>query len=163
VAIVVPTPNTTITSAWGKSVADQLNLVHELVYAQTVTAVGMVGVTAPTAVTLVAGPATTFDGAPVMVEFYAAQAQCGAGAGTAILFNLWDGGSDLGYYGQIINVAASILTVPVFLSRRLTPSAGSHTYIAKAWVPAGSGGSVGAGPGGINALPPMFLRVTRAT
>lgn len=163
--IVVPTPNTVITSAWGKSVADTINenIPRELAYAQVTAAVNPTGVTAPTANTVVGTGALTLDGRAVLIEFYAPQMRTGTGVGTSLILNLWDGATDLGYMAQAINPGTGGMTVPCHFARRLVPSAGSHAYSVRVWVPAGAGGSIGAGPGGIDQVAPAFIRVSRAT
>lgn len=107
------------------------------------------------------GGAWTFDGSPVLIEFYAPQAQTGAAAGASLMLQLFDGATDLGYWGQCISPAAAVLTAPVNLRRRLVPTAGSHTYRVTAWVPTGHPGNIGMGPGGAGQLAPGLFRVSR--
>jgi hypothetical protein len=135
---------------------------REMGFSQQTSTIVLSGVTAATANTIVALGPIPFDGNPVLVEFYAAQLSVGAGVGTSIMCNLWDGSTDIGYLAQAINSGTGAAVTPCYAARRLTPTPGSHAYGVRAWVPAGAGGSVGAGPGGIGQLPPSFIRVTRA-
>jgi hypothetical protein len=137
---------------------------EELAYAQITAAVSVTATTAATAQTAVTAPATTFDGSAVVIEFSSPQFQTPSSAASAsFMINLWDGSTDLGYHGQVITPAAFTTTVPGFIQRRIVPTAGSHTFSIRAWIPAGTGGgSVGAGTGGIGQLAPAYLRITRA-
>lgn len=160
-AIVVPTPNTTITSAWGKSVADALNLWTragagaELVYAQITASVSVTNGFAG-AQTFVDGGAATYDGSPVIVEAYCPYVTSPA-AGVTYL-GLWDGATFLTQLGSV-GISAGQVAVPVHARYRLTPTAASHAYKIGTWLNAGPGpGRMDAG----GAYVPGFIRVTRA-
>jgi hypothetical protein len=147
---------------WNGSAWVDINANSELAYAELTAPVNPSGTTAPTANTVVGTSAITLDGGPISVEFRSPQVQTGPGVSTSLMLNLWDGATDLGFLGQLISPGSGVLTVPVHCARRLVPTAGSHAYSIRAWVPAGAGGTVGAGPGGINQLSPAYIRVTRA-
>ncbi len=159
-AIVVPTPNTTITSAWGKSVADALNMWPragagaEIVYAQTTTAVVVTNQSSAGSHLFVDGGAATYDGGPVSIEVFCPYVTSPAAA--QIFIGLYDGAT---YLGQLaaVSAASGAIAVPVDARYRLTPTAGSHTYKVGAWVGSGSG-RMDAG----TAFVPGFIRVTRA-
>jgi hypothetical protein len=136
----------------------------ELFYNEITASVPISNTTAATSHLVAGGGAWTFDGGPVLIEFFAAQAQTGnAGAGASLMFQLYDGTTDLGYWGQFISPAAGVLCTPVNLRRRVTPTAGVHSYKVGAWVPNGGPGNVGMGPGGAGQLPPGLFRVSRCS
>jgi hypothetical protein len=166
VAIVVPTPNTTITSAWGKSVADALNkwpapgAGAEIVYAQITAPITVTSTAAAAAHTFVDGGPATYDGSPVVLEAFSPYVTCPAGGGTQI--GLWDGATFLTILGQIgIGAGSLAVAAALNLRYRFTPSAGSHAYKTGTWVSTGSG-QVMAGTGTGGGYVPGFLRITRA-
>jgi len=164
VAIVVPTPNTTITSAWGKSVADAINgaIPPELYYNQITAPLAVTATAANASQLVIAGAAVAYDGRPVIIEFSSPALLTPNIAGGAVTINLIEGGTDLGYLGQAQASNPSILTGVTF-RRRLTPTAGNHTYQIAAWRTAGAANAtVFAGPGGADQYPPAFMRIIRA-
>jgi hypothetical protein len=131
----------------------------ELAYAQITALVTVTVVAEASAVTVVTAPATTFDGTPVILEFYAQQITPGAGA--TILINVWDGAANIGWIGQFASPAGGGVTVSGVVQRRLTPTAGSHTYSIRAYAVT-TAGSIGAGAGGAaSTVAPAFIRITR--
>jgi hypothetical protein len=164
VAIVVPTPNTTITSAWGKSVADAINalqLPRELAYAQitankSITATGAVGGDA-----VVSAPATVFDGSAVALDFFSpAVVPASIAAATVQLF-LYEGGTVLCTLAVVSTTTAGQAYVPVFATRRFTPAAGSHTYGIGAFRELGNGTVVAGAGAGVGQFAPAFIRITK--
>jgi hypothetical protein len=164
VAIVVPTPNTVITSAWGKSVADAINAAPgtELAYAQITTNVTVNTGSEGSANLVVSAPAITLDGTTaILVEFYAGAVIPAALANAVVHVYLSDTpGVSLGRLAMVSNPAAANLYVPVYAARRLTPAAGNKTYQVGAYQ-SGGNGSIAAGPGGTGAWGPAFIRITR--
>jgi hypothetical protein len=63
---------------------------------------------------------------------------------------------------MIINPAAAQLALPGYAQRRITPTAGAHTYSFAATVSGGTG-TVAASTGGLGQYQPAFIRITRAT
>jgi hypothetical protein len=159
--IVVPTPNTTITSAWGKSVADAINLDWELAYAELTSplAIGPSGEATSNSVAIT-GP-ITHDGRPILIEFFAPVIQLPPGVGST--FNVWlfQDAVSMGLLSATMSVVAGQGTVSVYGARRLAAPSGTHSYSARAACSSGSG-SVIAGPGGTGNNMPAFLRVSRA-
>lgn len=133
--------------------------VAELAYAQATAPVTITNSAAASSHLVVGDSARTYDGSPVMINFFAIALTPNITAGS-IMFNLFDGGTDLGYFAQVI-ASAPTITIPVSASRRITPTAGSHQYRITAWVPAGGTGTIQAGAGGAGVLPPAHLRITR--
>ena len=96
--------------------------------------------------------AHTFDGSPVMVEFFCPT--CGPTAAVGI--SLFEGST------QITNLYVQVGgNGPATGRYRFTPSAGSHTYKVTGYVNSGSAGLT-AGNGGTGAVGPMFIRFTKA-
>lgn len=105
----------------------------EFDYAQITSNHSVTATTAAAATTVVSLPARVYDGTTViMVEFYSFGGL--TGANSTIVINLWDGSTDLGRLCQVQAVTAGV-QVGAHMNGcwRITPSAASHTYIAKAW------------------------------
>lgn len=85
-------------------------------------------------------PAVTFNGLDtVELVYYAAAAVLEVKVGTpsyALVLNLWDASTDLGRIAVMQTPVApsAELAIPIQVSNRRTPSAGSHTYKIRGWV-----------------------------
>lgn len=127
----------------------------ELDYAQVTSDVSVTATAEATPNDAVALPARVYDGSTVIIlEFFCAGVNTGATASSEVLINLWDDATDLGRWGE--QFGASQIN-PVLLRRRLTPSAASHTYKARAWRVASNGILKCTSP-----YLPMFIRSCRA-
>lgn len=130
----------------------------ELFYGQ-ITAAAVISATADaTPQEIIPGAAVTYTGVPVWIEFFAPQARSQSAADLRIA--LWDASTSIGIIGTLGagGGAQNILPVPVYLKRRLTPSAGSHTYRVCA---AGTGSPrIEAGTGVYPFQAPAFLRIS---
>ena len=100
------------------------------------------------------------DGGPILVEFYAPSARCfGTDNMSIALFE--DGVQKAEPWGESVGSASTVAATPVYLTYRLSPSAGSHTYQVRArsnqsqQIRAGSGGT------GSPAYAPAFIRVSK--
>jgi hypothetical protein len=134
----------------------------EISYTQITASVTVNTASAAGANLIVADSARTYDGSPIMIEFFAPAAGSPNVTNGQMLFNLYDGATDLGWMGQVLG-STSQVQVPVHLRRRLVPAAGSHTYRVGAYLPVvATGAGVVAGVGGPGVFPPAFLRITRA-
>lgn len=114
--------------------------------------VSITATTGATAQTIVTGTSLTYDGNPVMLQFFAPRIDTGT---TFIVPVLYDGLTQL---GQLASITGSGNPAPLFY--RFTPSAGTHQYIVKAFVDAGSG-TVFDGNGALGNLMPLFIRITK--
>jgi len=164
VPIVVPTPNTTITSAWGKSVADAINgaIPRELAYTQVTASKTVTATVEASADLVVAGPAVTYDGSTaVVVEVFSPAVTPPLAAGASLFLWLYQDGASIGRLAGLVTPSATQLVLPVYAARRITPTAGSHAYSFAATV-SGASGSVFAGAGGLGQYMPAFIRITRA-
>lgn len=114
---------------------------------------------------VVTGNPVTYDGqTTVLIEFFAPTLLPAASASAALRLYLFDGSTNLGRLGDTTTPSATAERVgPVVGKRRLTPSAGSHTYSIRAATTTGTG-TVGAGAGGAAAnFLAAFLRITRVS
>lgn len=99
-------------------------------------------------------PAYTFDGSEVWIEFYSPRVSSSGSFGLA----LWDGVVN---HSELANVILGG-DVPVYARRRLTPTAGSHTFKVRAYCNnAGPGAVYGGSATGPGAYWPCFLRVLK--
>jgi hypothetical protein len=162
--IVVPTPNTTITSAWGKSVADAINNAAELAYVQITAPKSVTSNVEATADLIVAAPAVVYDGVnPVLIEFFCPGVSPPTTLGATLSLWIFQDGTSIGR-AAVTTPAASALYAPVHMVRRLTPTAASHTYAIHGTSSTGTAGTVNAGPGGTGAQwIPSFIRIVGAT
>lgn len=141
------------------------NLTEELAYNEYTSDVTVTATTEATANTVVTASAVTFDGATqAIIEFFTPWADQPATPAT-LKFWLYDGSSSIGQTGMYASSSANggttSLYLPVYLSRRLTPSAASHTYSIRASVTSGTG-TVHGGAGGAGVLVPGFIRIRSA-
>lgn len=153
-------PFTSILSAAG-GITPVSTVGQELGYAQITAVVPVTAITAATATVVVTAPAITFDGSTVaLIEFFAPDVYLGAGAGSQVIIDLWDGATRL---GQLAAPSSSVGDVqfPVSASARLTPLAAAHIYSVRAWRVAANGIIV-AGSGAINENQPAYIRITQA-
>lgn len=134
---------------------------YEFDYVEFTSGVNITATTEGTANTVVTGSAVAYDGSTaVLIEFETSYFQ----AVVADNGRLWlyDGASSIGQVAVVTNPhATNVLRVPVRVSRRLTPSAATHTYSIR-----GSTGSgtavVNAGAGGNGNSMPGYIRIIRA-
>lgn len=134
---------------------------YELAHAILSASVTANAVAEASATQIVGAPALAFDGnTPILIEFYCPALVAGGALTGGV--NLWDGSTDLGrlFDGTLVNTVAS--NYPVHLSRRLTPSNGTHTYSARIWTTTASNFIARAGVGTAGTPLPGFLRITRA-
>jgi hypothetical protein len=132
----------------------------ELGYSQFTSNVAITSTTAGSGDTVISPLTVVCDGSPIVVEFFAPQVRPGTNSNEEMSISLYeDGSEETRQWGRFYNGAGGFDNKPAHLARRLTPSAGSHTYSVKAYVNAGSG-SVGGGSGGTSSAP-GFLRVSK--
>lgn len=136
---------------------------NELTYAEATSQVAVTATTEATANTLVTAASLPFDGSTVVyVEFFSPIVRSGTGTNATIVV-LYDDSTSLGWFCQTRDGSASggPIDTNLYGIRRLTPSAATHTYSARAWCPAGNG-IVFAGSGGNGNIMPMFIRIRNA-
>jgi hypothetical protein len=110
---------------------------------------------------LIEGTTRSYDGSPILVDFYCGAFQSPAVAGGYAAVNLLDGATDLGYFGFMQASGAGSAVGTLRCARRITPTAGAHNYRIGGWVSTGTGVAY-ASTTGVSTWGPMFVRVTRA-
>jgi len=147
-----------LASDWN-ALIDNSNFLAEVNYTEFTTDVSVTATTVGTANQIVSAGAITYQNAPHLIEFYCPQA---TQAAVQNFLLLRDGTTVL---GTISRFAASASAAPVYVQRRLTPSAGSHTYNIASWNAAAGTWTYQAGTGGTAGDSttdlPGFIRVTR--
>ena len=135
----------------------------ELGYGQTTSNTTINNATAGTGTEVIAPVTVVCDGSPILVEFFSPEARPSTTANDEMNISLFEDSSEkIRSWGRNYNGAGGFNNKPAYLSVRLTPSAGSHTYGVKAYVTdAARAGSVGGGTGTSTTSAPCFLRVSK--
>lgn len=135
---------------------------YELDYAEITSDASITATSEGTPNTVITGNSVTYDGTAVWVEFYtnSLRTDSGAAARSLTVFLVEDS-TVKGNMAFIRTPAAAFLNAGGTFRRKLTPAAGAHTYVIKAYVSAGTG-LVSAGAGGTGAGMPAYLRVVKA-
>ncbi len=112
--------------------------------------------------TVVTSSSITVDGSTEIEIEFGCFGFAIAAASSAFLA-LFDNGSSIGQMGQWGNANASgpTLVGPITTTRRLVPSAGSHTYSIRAY--GGGAGTVYGGAGGSGAKVPAYIKIKRVS
>ena len=133
----------------------------ELGYVENNSNTAITSTTAGSGDTVISALTVVCDGSPIVVEFFSPQVRPQASVNCEINISLYeDGVEETRQWGRFYNGAGGPDNKPAQLTRRLTPSAGIHTYSVKAYVSSGSG-IVGGGSGGGTGFAPCFLRVSK--
>lgn len=128
----------------------------ELAYAQVTSGGNITATVEASADTIVTAGAITADGSTaIFVEWFLLGLASPSSQTTYLL--LFDGSTSLGYAG----LGTSGLNPSISGRRRLTPTAGSHTYSIRGIVTSGTG-TFTAGAGGAGNNIPSFIRVVNA-
>lgn len=133
----------------------------EFDYVEFTSNVNVTATTEGTANTVVTGTSLSFSAVPYIIEFYSAAVKTANTANAELYILLYEDSTLLGYMAGVITAAANGNDRPVLVRRKRTPSAGTHQYIIKAIVSAGTG-VVKAGSGGTGAFLPGYIRITTA-
>jgi hypothetical protein len=126
-------------------------------YAQITANVSCAATSGATANLIVQGNSVTYDGSPIMIEFFAPATGVGA---TTWWLVLYDGNTQLGLLGA--KVGAGDASGPVDLKVRLTPTPGVHAYNVRGFCATGAL-TLYAGTGAVGQNNPAFIRVSRDT
>jgi hypothetical protein len=135
---------------------------QELVYSQITAGVTITATTAATAQMVINPGNFTYDGTPIMFQFWTPTVQIGGApnANTQILIELFDGNTDMGYISTVMNpVAGGYMSAPASCFRRIVPTPGVHNYNIRAWIAPAATGTIAAGTG--STYPPAFIRITK--
>jgi hypothetical protein len=153
---------------WNGSAWVDINTIRELGYTEFTGPKTVTGTNEANATSIVTTPSFNLDGAtPVLVEIFAPGGTAPAVANGTLTSYIYQNGTaggaalSLGQAAVVQPVTGGSI-VPVYGVRRVTPPAGSYTFI---WGAFGTGGNgaIYAGPGTVNQMGPGFIRVTRAT
>lgn len=125
----------------------------DITYVESSTAVNVTSTNPAAGTAVISTSATTYDGTDVYVQFFAPTIQKGT---TYMVLLLCDGATVLWQINQTV-----LASEGGWGMRKITPSAGSHTYNVKGYVDGGTG-VVTANAGSGDQKPPMFLRVIKA-
>lgn len=139
---------------------------YEIAYGQITSTVNITGLTSGTSTNVVGPGAATFDGGPVMCEFFCPRAHPPNGSlGDTLNLGLYEGSTLIAVICNVVtsNSAGGVGgDIPVLARFRFTPSAGSHTYAIRAWVPDTTGTpTIQAGTGTAGAASPAYVRFTK--
>ncbi len=134
---------------------------YEIGYDQITSPVSITATAEASGNTVISCAAHTFDGAPVMAEFFSPAIDAGAGAGAFVVVCLFESTTEIGRLAVVQGPAAGNgTTAPGIGKLRFTPSAGSHTYTVKAFRITANG-SIEAGAGGTATDVPAYMRFTK--
>lgn len=135
---------------------DTATVPTELAYKEITSNVNVTATSEATADTIVTADAFTPDGSTVvMLEFWSYLVTPENADGVHMIFYLYDGSTSLGNVGQITHGGtAQQRPGPVYIRRRLTPTAAAHTYSIRCST--GSGTAVV----GASSAAPAFIRAT---
>jgi hypothetical protein len=136
----------------------------ELNYTQITSNANVTDTSEATATALISPGAITFDGKPVIVEFFcAAVVTDTAAAGDFVTVTLFEGATQITRLAQTKTVVVTAPdVVPVYAAFRFTPTAAAHTYKLCAFASSATGTpTLSAGSGGTNGFPPAFIRFTK--
>jgi hypothetical protein len=149
--------NTLISAADMNLIRDNLReLWHEINYTEFTSSVSVTSTNSASPTDVVSSGAITYANVPHLVEFFSPQVAAETAKVVSVM--LWDASTDLGILGAVGN-AASNTAASVFLGRRLTPTAASHTYRIRAYVSAGTISVISGGVGGTGAAMPGYIRI----
>jgi hypothetical protein len=138
-------------------VRDNFRALRQWDYAQLTTGIAITATTEATATTIITGNAVTYDGSIVMVEFYAPQVWFTDITGRLVLYQ---DGSSIGFIANCSAATGTSVLQAVHATRRLTPTAGSHTYSIRGFKSGGGTFTVTGDAGGAGLFVPAFLRIT---
>jgi len=135
------------------------NSIVDISYVEFTTGVGISATTEATANTVVTAGAVTCNGTDAYwIEFFSPQWIAGSSA-NYLAAVLYDGASSVGILGVMGSTGAQDYT-PAPVRRRLTPSAGSHTYSIRGFISGGANGQFSAQGGGAGVQVPGYINVS---
>ncbi len=134
----------------------------EVGYDEITTGVTIASTSEAAPTTIITCASHTFDGAPVLLHFFAPFVQNATVGVDNVIVSLWESGSELTRLGLLSVGTPNQVAVFASLFLRFTPSAAAHTYVVQAHAGNLTGGpAVGAGNGSGAAYPPAFVRFTK--
>lgn len=136
---------------------------YEIAYAEVTSNVTVSATAEATPTDIISLGALSFDGSPIILEFYCANAA--VASGTMILVaNLWDDTTDLERWFDVRGGNATTPGFPIYARRRIVPTAGTHTFKVRGI----KGGGLtdvtmfaNAGSAGAGTYSPIWMRATK--
>ncbi len=133
----------------------------EIGYDQITTSVTVSSTNEAAGTTVISAAAHTFDGSPVIAEFFAPACATAAAAGGTLIISLFEGATQIARLVAVVDpVTGTQPDFPCIGKLRFTPTAASHTYTVTAFEASGSA-TVVAGVGGTAAYAPAYIRFTK--
>lgn len=135
----------------------------ELNYTQITTPVNITDTSEATASALISPGAITFDGAPVIVEFFGICSAPTAAVSNTLQITLFEGSTEITRLAQMRSAITANPNLETLYARyRFTPTAGAHTYKICGFVSSTTGTpNIAAGAGGTGNNPPAFVRFSK--
>jgi hypothetical protein len=136
----------------------------EIGYTQITSNANITDTAEATATALISPGALTFDGAPVLVEFFTPSLVCDTAAATDLVtITLFEGATQICRLGsQKTEVTAAQTAAACLLHFRFTPTAASHTYKLCAFATSATGTpTITAGASGTNGYSPAYIRFSK--
>lgn len=134
---------------------------YEMDFVQRTTDAAITATTEATANTLITGNSVTYDGSTtVEIVFSCTKLRLPGGVAATMDVWLYEDGSSIGSMAHMMNVSVNAFDWPVVARRRITPSAGAHTYSIRASVSTATG-FLGAGTGVSGAQGPAIMTIRR--
>lgn len=137
---------------------------YEFGYDQITSTINVTGTTQGTGTTIITCAAHTFDGSPVLVEFFGV-AQLATIASDLFAVTLNESGAAI---ADLVTNRVGVATTPIDFwtvtgRLRFTPSAASHSYVITAYTASTTGTpTLGGGTGTGGSSAPCFVRFTKA-
>ena len=132
---------------------------YEIGYNQITANVPITGTTAGTSTLVITSSGYTFDGGPVICEFYSPDVSTPTVAGDVTVIGLFESTTLLAEIGFVQTPAAATTGIAMNARFRFSPSGGVHTYLIRAWASHTTGSpTVSAGSGTSGAVAPAYLR-----
>jgi hypothetical protein len=136
---------------------------YEIGYSQITSNANITDTAESTATSLIPLGPFTFDGSPVLFQFFCILVTDNNAFSDLTIISLFEGATQITRLADQKTLAASgtgTFTISAFY--RFTPTAGNHTYKITAFVPSTSGTpAIAAGSGGTSSSPPAFGRFTK--
>lgn len=139
----------------------------EIGYTQITANANVTDTAEATATALISPGALTFDGAPVICEFFSPFVETPNAVSVTdfVVISLFEGATQIGRLAivQLVNLTTGQgLQAPVCGRLRFTPTAGAHTYKVTAFCNVATGTPfIGAGAGGTGAAVAAYVRFTK--
>ena len=138
----------------------------EIDYAETTVQLAIAGLSTAGATQIVSGAAIIYDGATaVLIDVYIPDWLINGSSNIRLAsVGLYEDGAHIGTLAIIqIQVGGITMRAPVRAARKLTPTAGAHTYSGRGWKDA-AGDTVlsNCGAGGVGNMLPGYIRISHA-